>query len=294
VARARNVDPSTISRAVARLEEELGFRLLQRTTRRLTLTEAGAVYLERVEPLLDGLEKALDDAAEVVTTPTGTLRVTAPVTFGQIVVVPLLPELASEFPRLDIELMLSDAVVDLVAERFDAAVRLGPLSDSRLIATRLCSLDAVVCASPTYLERMGTPTSPEEVAGHDALVFPLPGWSSRWRFRSVDGTVVEVGVRARVRISNANALRQCALSGMGLALLPRWVVQRDLERGSLVVVLDQYQSSAHDFDQSAWFVYPSRAYLPVKVRIFRDRLRARCRLGPEAAAAAARKGVPGT
>lgn len=274
VARDRGVDPSTVSRAVATLEQQLSLRLLQRSTRRLALTEAGRVYYDRVEPLMDELEQAGQEAADLGAGPRGILRIAAPVSFSQLNLVPLLPELARAHPELGFELLLTDARLDLLAERIDVAVQLGALEDSSLIAIRLGHMVARVCASPEYLRRRGHPRTPQELAEHDCLLLDMPGFSDVWRFRSRDGDVAEVQVTGRLRTSNAIALKQCALDGMGIILQGRWIVGRELRDGSLVDLFPECDTTASTAASAdAWLVYPSRSYLPLKVRVFIDFLR---------------------
>lgn len=273
VARDRNIAPSSVSRAIAGLEDELGARLLSRSTRRLELTEAGARYIERLGPLLDELDQAnlmVRDAAE---RPAGLLRISAPVTFGQLVLVDLLPALAERHPDLDFELRLESALVDLVGERIDVAVRLGRMAESSLVARRLCAMRYAVCASPAYLERAGTPRAPADLAAHQCLRFPVPGQPARWRFRDRnDGAIAEVAVSGRVIATNGIALRALAAAGMGVVMLPRWNVAGELRSGRLVELLGGFEGTTSEFDLAAWAVYPSRAYLPLKVRAFVDHL----------------------
>ncbi|MEL7052684.1 MAG: LysR family transcriptional regulator [Cyanobacteria bacterium J06588_5] len=273
VARDRNIEPSSVSRAIASLETELGMRLFQRTTRKLSPTEAGTAYFERIEPLVEEIAQAGEAVKDAVGQVRGTLRVTASVAFGLTCIVPLLPSFKGRYPDLDIDLLLTDAVVDLLAERVDLAIRLGVLKDSSLIAQRLSQVHYRVCASAQYLKAHGSPQTPGEIAAHDCLCFPLAGFRSRWIFKAADGAVVEVPVKGRTVISNAIALQQCAISGMGLALLPDWLVDKDIAEGRLVAVLKNYAVTATRFDTAAWFVYPSRSYVPLKVSVFIDILR---------------------
>lgn len=270
VARDRDLDPSAVSRTIGGLEAELGARLFQRTTRRLSLTEAGKLFFERIDGLLEDLEEARATVADVSAGPLGTLRVTTSVSFGQRCIVPLLPGFMAARPGVSIDLILADAVIDIVAERVDAAIRLGRLADSSLIATRLLKTRYYVCASPDYLKRHGPIRKPRDIAAHDCLLFPLPGFRSRWVFRDQKGDTSTVSVKGRVVISNAEALGHCAVDGMGLALLPHWIVGEDLKRGSLVNVFPDFEVTATDFDTAVWFLHPTRAYVPLKVRSFRD------------------------
>lgn len=273
VARDRNIDPSSVSRAIAGLEEELGIRLLQRTTRQLSPTEAGIAYFQRIEPLVEEMQQAIDIATDVTGQPKGTLRVTASVSFGLKCIVPLLSSFSVMYPDLAVDLLLTDAVVDLLAERIDVAVRLGPLADSTLIAQQLMRTRYRVCASLDYLKRCGQPDKPSDVEQHNCLLFPLAGFRSRWIFMNKNGDKSEIPVRGRVIISSAIALQQCAIAGMGLALLPHWLIDEDLHNGKLVNVFSDYQVTATDFNTAAWLIYPSRAYIPLKVRVFIDFLK---------------------
>ena len=270
-ARERNVAPSSISRAVAGLEREMGVRLFQRSTRRLSPTEAGVTYFERVEPIVTELEQARLATLESTRTPRGTLRLTAPHTFAQVAIVPLLPGFSARYPELDFELLLTDTALNLVADRVDVAVRLGRLADSSLVARKLAPMTYAVCASPGYLAERGAPEHPDDLREHECLRYPVPGQPPRWRFRQ--GAVeVEVPIKGRFTLSNGVAIRDLSAAGVGVAMLPRWNVARDLASGALVEVLTDWQATASHFDLAAWILYPSREYLPLKVRVFVDYL----------------------
>ncbi len=273
VAREHDVAPSSISRTIAGLEDELGLRLFQRTTRRLAPTEAGLIYLERVQPLVEELERAHLAAADVGAQPRGTLRLTAPVSFAQEGLLPYLPRLLEPNPELKLDLIITDAMVDLVAERVDVALRLGRLPDSELVARRLAGFDFVVCAAPAYLERRGRPRRPEDLARHECILFQMGGLRSRWRFRRA-GRELEVEVAGRSVLSNALAIHRCAVAGMGVALLPRWAVAASLREAALVELFPRHQATATAFDPGVWLLYPSRRYLPLKVRVFVEFLEA--------------------
>lgn len=268
VARDRNVDPSSISRAIANLEKQLGVRLLQRTTRQLSPTEAGIAYMERIQPLIEELQQATHRVADASGQPQGTLRVTASVSFGLKQIVPLLSDFRNLYPDLGVDLLLTDANLDLLAERIDVAVRLGILVDSSLIAQQLMPTHYAVCASPQYLKRRGQLAHPSDIAHHDCLLFPLAGFRSQWRFQDSQGQAFEIAVQGKIMISNAIALQHCAIASMGLALLPHWLIAADLAAGRLVQVLPDYAVTATEFNTAAWLVYPSRTYLPLKVQVF--------------------------
>lgn len=273
VARDHNLDPSSVSRAIAGLEKELGIRLFQRTTRRLSPTEAGIVYFERIEPLVEQMQQAIAVATEIAGQPKGILRVTTSTSFGKTCIVPLLPNFQSKYPDLAIDLLLTDAVVDLLAERVDVAIRLGLRLDSTLTTQQLMRTRYSVCASPQYLEQCEQLKTPSDLEKYNCLLFPLEGFRSRWIFRDKNGNKSEILVQGRTIISNAIALQQCAIAGMGLALLPNWLIGEDLRAGSLTDVFPDYDVTATDFSTAAWLIYPSGSYIPLKVRAFVDFLK---------------------
>lgn len=273
VARRHGVDPSSISRSIAALEQELGLRLFQRSTRRLALTEAGQVFLDRIEGVTDAVAAATDAARGVGQEPAGSLRLTASVAFGQAVLVPLLPLFRAAYPRLALDLLLSDANYDLVADRIDLAIRLGPAMRGEVIAAKLFDTQYRLCASPSYLAAAAALDCPRDLAAHRCLRFDLPEFRSPWRFRRGDGPVEDVPVEGDITISNALALRDCAISGMGPALLPDWLIAPELAAGRLVRCLPDWRVAAHSFDTAAWMIYPSRSFLPHKVRVTIDFLR---------------------
>ena len=273
VARARDVAPSSISRTIGTLEQRLGVRLFQRTTRRLAPTAAALAYFDRIEPIIDELEQAALVAVDSGETMRGTLRVTASVAFAQHNVVPLVPEFSRRHPEIVFELLLTDSMVDLIEQRVDLAIRIGHLADSTMIAHRLCDLVNVVCASPEYLRQRGRPKTPADLEKHACLRYPMAGYGPRWRFRRGDGALTEVAVRGPVVATNGTALCQCAAAGMGIAMLPRWNVADELKRGALIELFAELRASASELDLAAWMLYPSRSYLPLKVRAFADYLK---------------------
>ncbi len=268
VARIRNIDPSSVSRAIAKLETELGIRLFQRSTRKLEATELGAIYFQRIAPLIDELESARRIAVEIHQQPQGTLRVTADLTFAQQKIVPLLPKLAKIYPSLSIELIMTDAYLDLIAERIDVAIRLGNLQDSSYMAKHLRKTSFYICASPDYLSKHGQPKIPQNIESHNCLLFPRARYSLDWLFRDGTGKVTEIKIKGKYLLTNSLAIRQCAISGMGLALLPDWLVDRDLKSGNLARLFAEYDVTATDFESSIWLLYPSRAYIPAKTQVF--------------------------
>ncbi|HET9626544.1 MAG TPA: LysR family transcriptional regulator [Kofleriaceae bacterium] len=270
VARDRRRAPSSISRTIAGLERELAVRLFQRSTRQLVLTAAGQRFFARIAPLVGELEAAASQVGDEAAQVTGRLCVTAPVTFGQVALVPLLPELARLHPALAFDLRLTDAAIDLAAERVDVALRLGTLDDSSLVATRLFAIRYVVCASPRYLAAAGTPARPADLADHDGVLLTGPAFAARWLFRDRRGRITAAQPRPRLAISNVLALCDCAAAGMGITCVPSWAAARYLRDGALTALFAGHAVTATSFAAAAWLVYPSRSYLPLKVRRFVD------------------------
>ena len=274
-ARVLDVAPSMVTRAVAALEATLGARLLQRTTRKVALTDAGAAYLERVRPLIGELDHAADELRSATGAVRGTVRVTASVAYGQAVLVPLLPALHTAHPSLEVDLMLGDAVVDLVSQRIDVALRLGPAVDSSLVGMRLRPVRFRVVASPGYLVSHGRPRKPADLAACDCLRFALPGFRTRWTFRDRAGRTEDVAVRGWLVMSTALALHRAALDGLGPALLGDWLVDDDVEAGRLVDLFPAHEATATNFDSAVWLLYASREHVPRRVRAFVDFVKAR-------------------
>lgn len=273
VARQRDMDPSSISRSVASLEEELGFRLFQRTTRKLAPTEAGAAYFDRIKGLIGEFDLAGEAALDLVSSPTGTLRVTACTSFGQRVLAPVLPELRSRYPDLTIDLHLVDHAVDIVEDKIDLAVRFGKRPEGDFIVSRLVPRHFRVCASRTYIDHHGKPENPQALEQLDCLLFSFPGYRSRWKFRRQGEDEFSVAVSGHVLISHGVTMTKCAVAGMGPALLPDWLCGDEIKAGELVDLFPDYECTATEFDTSAWLVYPSRSYMPLKLRAFIDFLR---------------------
>lgn len=273
VAKERGLDPSSVSRAIAGLEADLGVRLFQRTTRRLALTEAGALYRARIEPLIDDLRRAGAEAASASSTPAGTLRLTASTAFGITCVTPLLPAFRAAFPQLKLECVFTDANLDLVAERIDLAIRLAPAIDGDLIAVKLMDTRYRVVASPGYRASAPPLLRPADLAAHRCLLLDIRSLRRAWRFRMPDGDEADIPVDGDVSISSPLGVRSAALAGLGPALLPNWLIGEDLAAGRLVDVLPEVEVTPTTFATGAWALYPSRAYLPMKVRVAIDFLK---------------------
>lgn len=236
---ALGLSPSMVAKHVQHVEQRLGAQLIRRTTRRHSLTEVGRAYLERGKALLADFETAEASATEAQAAPRGTLRITAPVVFGAHALAPLLGELSATYPDLHVQLSLQDRVVDLVEEGFDVALRSGPIANSGFIARPLEPLHMLLCASPAYLRRRGTPRRPTDLERHDCLGFMYLAHPNRWRLVGRDGEHL-VHVSSRLQMNNGEALRQAALSGAGVIMQSQLLLAADLERGALVRVLPGY------------------------------------------------------
>ncbi len=273
-ARVLSVDPSSVSRSVAAVEAKLGLRLFQRSTRSLSVTEEGEAYLARLVPLLEELDHAQDEAREVSRRPEGTVRLTTSVAFAHTCVVPFLADFAAQYPDISLEILPSDANLDLAANSIDLAIRLAPEPTGDLISTKLMDTRYRVVASPEYLGNSAPLSEPPDLQNHNCLRFALPEFRMRWRFRSIGEAPIEVPVSGNVIIANALSLRRAALDGLGPVLLADWLVREDLADGALVDVFPKFDCTATEFDTAAWILYPSRNYLPRKVRVTIDFLRA--------------------
>lgn len=264
--------PSTVARLVDGLEARLGAPLLNRSTRQVTLTEAGAEYFVRAQAILASIEEADDAAGSAHSGPQGLLRVSAPVAFARLYIAPHLAELQLRHPRLELELVVSDALSDMVGEAIDVAIRIGAAaSQPDLVARRLAGHRRIVCASPSYLERCGTPQVPADLLRHECLRFAYTGLLRRpgWRFLK-DGEILEIAVRGRLVANSSDVLRQAALDGAGVALLPDWLVSADVEEGRLAALLADFESNPGPMDVGVFAVYQPSRRGSGKVRAFVD------------------------
>ena len=268
-----DLSASAVSRRIATLEAELGARLLHRTTRAVSLTEAGARFLARAEAILEEADAARDEARGVGAEPAGVLKLTASTAYGERVIVPLMAAFREAYPQVTLDLLFTDAVVDLAAERVDLAVRLGPRPEGEGISTRLAATRYRVYASPAYLEREGAPATPEHLADRPAVVMDVPGYRTQWRFRGPAGDEARVPIASAVSVSSALSARTLTLDGVGPSLLADWLCGEDAAAGRLVDLFPDHEIAAREFETAAWLLYPSRAYLPRKVRAMIDFLK---------------------
>lgn len=265
-ARRLRMSPAAVSKNVADLEAHVGARLINRTTRRMALTEEGRAYLEHVVRGLDALADADHALRPVQVAPRGTLRVSSPMTVTLTMLSPAIPRFLSRYPDLRLDLHLDDRRVDLVREGFDLALRGSDrLEDSSMVARRLVSMRHVVCAAPAYFEARGRPRTPSDLAAHDCVRFTLSGHADRWDF-SRDGRTESFEVNARYSVSSSLAVRDALRAGFGISLIPYPYVAEDLRAGRLVTALDDWNA----VETTLYAVYPSRQHLAPKIRVFLD------------------------
>lgn len=259
------LSPSALSRRVSQLEGRLGCRLLHRTTRSVTLTEAGALYLDRCLDILGRAEEADAAVSQLAREPQGVLRVALPNLYGQRRVAPLLPDFMRRYPGLRLELSFEDRYVDLVERRADVGVRIGNLETGDYVARKLAPNKRFLCAAPDYLERRGCPGEAADLREHACLHFNPLVEDSRWRLAR-SGRKLEVPINPVMRANNAEALRQAALGGCGIALLAGFLIEHDIEAGRLVPILPEWTVA------ESWIfaVYPRAQFLPRKTRVFVD------------------------
>ncbi|WP_338867706.1 LysR family transcriptional regulator [Myxococcus stipitatus] len=264
-AKKLNLTASAVSRRIARLEEELGVKLFQRTTRALRLTEDGRDFHARCQRILADLDDAKESLSHSREHPSGRLRVEAPQVIGQLVLAPALPRFLARHPDLELHLTLRDTVVDPVTEGADVLLRVGRLGDSGLVARKLGTTRMVACASPDYLARRGTPTTPSDLASHDCLGFLREGGSSDWLLREGDETV-RVTPHGSLHVNHGATLRDAALLGLGIAWLFDFMVARELAAGALVSVLEPCSRESRPIHA----LHPPNRHLPSRVRVFLD------------------------
>jgi DNA-binding transcriptional LysR family regulator len=266
-ARRLRLTPSAVSKQIASLEQELGVGLILRTTRALSLTNAGNEYLLRARKILRDVADAQSAVRGQLEVPRGRLRVSASVTFGRLHVAPALPAFMRLYPQLDVELGLYDRQADPIAAGADIAIRMGHLRDSSMIGMKLASTRRVLCASADYFSHHGAPTEPEQLARHNCLVSTLYTVRNTWFFtRGAATRAVVVG--GSFSTNNSEALRDAALGGVGIALLGSWAVSRELREGSLVAALTDWRGELTRDVRNVYAVYPRSAHVAPAVRAF--------------------------
>lgn len=263
--RSLNTSVASVTRYVAHLEEHLGIRLMQRSSRKLSLTEGGTAYYARCRQILEDLADADSQVGAAAVQPKGVIKLSVPVSFGIHHLAPHWPAFLSRYPDVTLDLSITDRLVDLLEDGFDAAIRVGRLTDSSLVARKLAPARMVVCAAPAYLARHGTPTEVAELSGHFCLPYtymtPVDEWTLR---RQAD--MHKVRVKGRVHANNGDTLRAAALAGQGILAQPSFLVGPDLAAGRLVEVLPGWEMQ----ELGVYAVYPSRRHMSAKLRVLLD------------------------
>jgi DNA-binding transcriptional LysR family regulator len=270
------VSKSILSRRVARLEDQLGAKLLTRTAQGAQPTDIGQAYFERASNILADLEAAQEVVAEAVTQVAGPIRMSAPLSFGTQYLAPALADFARQHPRVELDISLDDRTVDLVGGGYDLAVRIGNLRDSALIARRIAPVRAAVLASPDYLAERGRPNHPRDLDQHDLLLYANVGRGNQWRFK-VDGRWLQVGGHIRLRADNGELLREAACAGLGIVVLPTFIASPGIRSGKLEAILREHPLE----DAGLHVVMPPGRATTARVRALVDFLAAR--FGPEPA-----------
>jgi DNA-binding transcriptional LysR family regulator len=265
VARESGASQPTISRTIAALEAHLGVRLLNRSSRAVTLTDDGRHFYERARGALEAVAEAESSVGHRRGEPSGLLRLGTPVAFGRMHVAPRIPAFLERHPQAAVELAMNDAFVDLVGEGLDLAIRVGDLVDPSLVARRIGIARRVTVAAAAYLDRYGVPSTPADLARHDCVIYTRLATGHRWHFESRDGPV-QVDVHGRFRADNSEAVREAVIGGAGIAVMPVWLFQDEIERGLVRIVLERFEPTRLPIHA----VYPSRRLLAAKVRAMMD------------------------
>jgi len=262
VARETNMSQSTVSKHIAALEDRLGTKLLNRSTRSLKLTEAGKEYYHHCIRILNDFQEAEASVGKGKIKPTGTLRISTSAAFGRIFVLPNLNEFFDTYPDISVDLIFDDNYTDLVKEGIDLAIRIGPLEDSSLIARKIGSSPRVVVASPEYLVKNGRPKKPADLTKHDCLFYSLQKFPDIWYFNSSQQGDESIRVNGRLKASSPDAICDATLEGMGISILGEWYIRKYIKDGRLKIILQDYRPTAYDINA----VYPERKFVPQKVK----------------------------
>lgn len=264
VAKKRNVAPSSITRIISALEGELGFKLFQRTTRRVSVTEKGEEFFKRILPIHEELkdikEQLTDDQLS------GILRITAPSSFSYLFLNDLIIKFQKNYPEVKVELLISDKNLDIIDERIDVAIRFGRLPDSSFIGSKLFDLDYVVCCSPKYLSNRKI-NAPNKLTNERLISFLLDRYNQAWKFRK-GSREIDIEITPALKVTGALAIIDFMKNGAGVGVVPRRLVEKELKSKKLVQLLKSYEVTPTDFGAAAWMLYPSRDYVPLKVKHF--------------------------
>ena len=259
-----SLSKSVISKYITRLEDRLGARLLNRTTRRLSLTEVGRAFYERSERGLQEIAEAEAEVSRLQGEPRGTLRINAPMSFGVLHIAPVLPKFLERYPQLRVDMNLDDRKIDVIEGGFDVSIRISDMEDSSLVARRIGPCHHVIVASPAYLKRYGVPHTPQDLEHHNVITYQYQDSASEWEFRLPGEKPTMVSVSGSIQMNNSLALREALLNDAGITRTPTFVVGRDIQAGSLQPVLTNYTLP----EVSIYVVFAQRKHLSPKVRAF--------------------------
>jgi Transcriptional regulator len=271
-ARELGLTPSAVSKQIQHLEEELGVKLLNRTTRRVSLTEEGSLFFERAGRALDDLSEAREELNELKSTPRGILRVSAPAALCRQLKAPI-AEFAATYPEVQMDVHFDDRLVDLGEEGFDVVLRIGALPDSSLIARRLAASPLIPCCSPEYIAKHGAPQTPEELAQHAVVAYTRNRGLHEWRYRSPDGTQGVVSLRGGFKCDAAEMMIEGACHGLGIVIMPWFFIREELESGRLVRLMPGYRTLP---ERNLYAVFPPNRFLSTRLRLFVDAMHAYC------------------
>lgn len=269
--RAIGLAPSSVSRQISSLEDQLRTRLFNRTTRKLHLTEAGDIYYAHTERILSDIEEANAAVSQLNDEPRGTLRLNIPVVFGRRYIATTLPEFLERFPDVEVELQVTDHYVDLIEQGADLAIRVGGLTNTSFIARKLIGIQRLMVASPAYLDKHGVPEKPEDLREHNCLRFRVNPGESHWELiNKKTEKATSISVTGNMASNNVEAINAAMLNDGGIALLPSWVVGKDIQRGIARVVLPEFHASPAHVDSAVYAVYPYTRNVSAKVRAYID------------------------
>ena len=269
VAREADMSQSTVSKHIAALEERLGTKLLNRSTRSLSATEAGNEYYHYCVRILNDFQEAEASVGKGQIKPTGTLRLSSTAPFGRLFIIPALNAFLKKFPDIDIDYQMDDQAIDLVKQGIDLAIHVGPLADSSLIAQKIGSSRRMVVASPEYLMKHGFPKTPADLKSHQCLIYTQYKNPNEWFFNSKQEGDESIRIHGRFKTSSTEAIKEAAVSGLGIATLCEWHAQEQINKGHLTPVLKKYEQTAYDINA----VYPARRFVPQKVKRLIEHLR---------------------
>jgi len=267
-----SLSPASVSRYINSLEDKLGVRLLNRTSRKLSLSDTGLIFLQRAESILNDVRDLSVEVSDEHISPRGTLRVHARVLIGEEHIAPALPGFMARYPEIKVDLTLSNEVVDLIEQNIDVDIRIGQLADSSLIARKFVDSERVLCAAPAYLADKPAIEKPEDLLAHNCLAYRVNLGDVAWRFLNKEGELIEVPIGGNMLTNSGPALKIATLAGLGISLMPDWSVNRDIAAGRLVRLLPEYAVSFTGFENAVYAVYSPTRHLPVKARVFIDYL----------------------